>query len=85
MRLILLYHGDPSIETVFGKTALIAIVENNRWDVFQLLYEVEPVICLETLDRGSSLSRDHQALLIQYSELVHLCRCVRTQATEDDL
>ncbi|XP_078351408.1 ankyrin repeat domain-containing protein 61-like [Oculina patagonica] len=28
--LILAYHGDPSIETVFGKTALITAAENQR-------------------------------------------------------
>ena len=31
--LILSYHGDPSIETVFGKTALITAAENQRWDI----------------------------------------------------
>lgn len=82
--LILSYHGDSSIQTVFGKTALITAVENNRWDVFHLMYEVEPVISLGALGRGSSLfsslSRDHQAWFIQCSrnvrELAHLCRCV---------
>ena len=84
VRLILSYHGDPSIQTVFGKTALITAAENNRWDICHLLYDAEAVLSLGALGRGSflfcSLSRDHQAWLMQCSrnvrELAHLCRCV---------
>lgn len=31
--LILSYHGDPSIETVIGKTAVITAAETQRWDI----------------------------------------------------
>lgn len=31
--LILSYHGDTSIETVFGKTAVITAAETQRWDI----------------------------------------------------
>ena len=84
VRLILSYHGDPSIETVFGKTALITAAENNRWDICRLLYGAEAVLSLGALGRGSSLfcslASDHQVSLMQFSrnvrELAHLCRCV---------
>ena len=35
--LILSYHDDPSVETVFCKTALIAATENQRWDICSVL------------------------------------------------
>lgn len=82
--LILAYHGDPSIETVFGKTALITAAENQRWDICRDLCDAQAVLSLGTLGRGSSLycslSRDHHAWLIECSrnvrDLTHLCRCV---------
>ena len=82
--LILAYHGDPSIETVFGKTALITAAENQRWDICRALYDAQAVVSLGALSRGPALfcamSRDHQAWLIKCSRKVrslsHLCRCV---------
>ncbi|XP_078381493.1 ankyrin repeat domain-containing protein 61-like [Oculina patagonica] len=80
----LAYHGDPSIETVFGKTALITAAENQRWDICRVLYDAQAVLSLGALGRGSSLfcslSRDHHAWLVKCSrnvrDLTHLCRCV---------
>ena len=82
--LILAYHGDPSIETVFGKTALITAAENQRWNICRALYDAQAVVSLGALSRASALfcamSRDHQAWLIKCSRnvrsLSHLCRCV---------
>jgi len=82
--LILSYHGDPSIETVFGKTALITVAENQRWDISRVLYDAQAALSLGGLGRGSplfwSLSRDHHAWLVKCSrnvrDLSHLCRCV---------
>ena len=84
VRLILSHHGDPSIETVFGKTVLITAAESNRWDICRLLFNAQAVLSLGALGRGSSLfcslSRDHQTWLIKCSrnvrELLHLCRSV---------
>ena len=39
--LILSYHGDPSIEIVFGKTALITAAENQRWNICRVLYDAQ--------------------------------------------
>lgn len=86
--LILSYHGDPSLETVFGKTALITAAENQQWDICRVLYDSHSVLSLGALGRGSSLfcslSRDYHAWLVKCSRnvrnLSHLCRCViRTQ------
>ncbi|KAJ7384473.1 hypothetical protein OS493_021102 [Desmophyllum pertusum] len=82
--LILAYHGDPSIETVFGKTTLITAAENQRWDICRVLYDAQAVFSLGALGRGCSLfcslSRDHQAWLVKCSrnvrDLTRLCRCV---------
>ena len=41
VRLILSYYGDPSIVTVFGKSALITEVENQRWDICHMLYDAQ--------------------------------------------
>ena len=82
--IILSHHGDPSTETVFGKTALITAAENYRWDICRALYNAQAVFSLGALGRGCSLfcslSFDHQAWLIQCSrnvrDLAHLCRSV---------
>ena len=82
--LILSYHGDPSIETVFGKTALITAAENQRWNICRVLYNAQAALGLGGLGRGSSLScslsRGHHAWLVKCSrnvrDLSHLCRCV---------
>ena len=80
--LILPYHGDPSIETVFGKTALITAAENQRWDIFRVLYDAQSALSLRRVVRGSSLFclRDHHAWLVKCSRnvrhLSHFCRCV---------
>lgn len=86
--LIVSYHGDPSLETVFGKTALITAAENQQWDICRVLHDAQSVLSLGALGRGSSLfcslSRDYHAWLVKCSrnvrDLSHLCRCViRTQ------
>ena len=82
--LILAYHGDPSIETVFGKTALVTAAENQRLDICRMLCDAQAVVSLGALGRGSTLfcaiSRDTQAWLMECSrnvrQLSHLCRCV---------
>ena len=82
--LILAYHGDPSIETVFGKTALVTAAENQRLDICRMPCDAQAVMSLGALGRGSNLfctiSRDTQAWLMECSrnvrQLSHLCRCV---------
>jgi len=82
--LILSYHGDPSIETVFGKTALITAAENQRWDICRVLYDAQSALGLGRVVQGPSLfcslSRDDYAWLVKYSrnvrDLSHFCRCV---------
>ena len=82
--LILAYHGDPSIETVFGKTALVTAAENQRLNNCRMLCDAQAVVSLGALDRGSTLfcaiSRDTQAWLMECSrnvrQLSHLCRFV---------
>ena len=82
--LILAYHGDPSIETVFGKTALVTAAENQRLDICRMLCDAQAVVSLGALGRGSTLfcaiSRDTRAWLMECSrnvrQLSHLCRCV---------
>jgi len=81
--LILSFHGDPSFETVFGKTALITGAENQRWDICCELY-VQSALNLGRMVRASSLfcslSRDYHSWLSRSSryvrDLSHLCRCV---------
>ena len=53
--LILSYHGDPSMERVFGKTVLITAAENQRRGICHMLYDSQAASSLKGLSRGSSL------------------------------
>lgn len=85
--LLLSYHADPAIETVFGKTPLITAAENDCWDICRLLYDAQATPSLGALGKETglfcSLSRDHQTWLLQCSrkvrDLAHLCRSVIRQ------
>lgn len=81
---LILSYGDLSIETVFGETGLLTAAENQRWGTCRLLYELQAVLTLRALSRGSSLysslSCDHHACLVKCSrnvrDLSHVCWCV---------
>ena len=60
---ILSYHGEPSIETMFGKTVLITATENQQWDICRVLYGAQAALSLWGVARESSLLCSHVAIM----------------------
>ena len=81
--LIFAYHGDPSIETVFGKTALVTAAESQRLDICRMLCDAQAVVALEPWVGGQLCFVPYHVIIrpgswnvLKNRRLSHLCRCV---------
>ena len=80
----LAYGADPSIETIFGKTAIITAAESQLWSIVWILYDAEVRPNIGLLSSGvslfSSLPVDVLTWLLKacndVRNLTHLCRSV---------
>ncbi|XP_032230365.2 ankyrin repeat and SOCS box protein 8 [Nematostella vectensis] len=98
LRVLLSYGGDPSLETIFGKTPVVMAAEAGNWEIVRMLFDAQPRVELGLLARGVALCNqlplDVFSWLLRASrevrELKHLCRCVirttlvRTRGNLDD-
>jgi hypothetical protein len=84
VQILLAYGADPSIETIFGKTAIVIAAESQLWSIVWIIYDAEIRTNIGLLSKGvslfSCLPLDVLTWLLKESnnvrDLTHLCRSV---------